>query len=438
MRVLRIMNRGITMDEHVFRQFLEHKSLSESSIDHYCSYIRSIVKKCSLDSWDRLVESKNRAQHYISKLVNSPMFLGVPSARCYRRAICLLYECKYHEVLDSQQFPQWGTDIKRKYENAHPEAHAQWYQEIIVDDPHHWLTNIIMFNRVGVFGVRSWAFRGQGDSEWKLETTLGRVACYAHGSDPEKGRYLKLFEQETMWEFRRESAKWSEYRGFDGIDLLSLVQHYGGKTRLLDFSLAPLLALYMAVESNGTDYAKVVNYKGLDKENVKQRDFAVWALDLSRILGGSGCQLNQKDRTVEDAFWEADEIVKARDCNGSKGIFVIFPKTCNERLSAQDGLFLMPKSLDCSFEENLIEELSNKGQSGDHFRRKYLSEIRDGFMERNDASMIIKFVFPVDVLPAVKDLLAEANVMAKHVYPDLTGLGKYVSGIIEEHSQKWR
>lgn len=52
------------------------------------------------------------------------MFLGVPSARCYRRAICLLYECKYHEVLDSQQFPQWGTDIKRKYENAHPEAHT--------------------------------------------------------------------------------------------------------------------------------------------------------------------------------------------------------------------------------------------------------------------------------------------------------------------------
>lgn len=429
------------MDEQCFRDFLASKSLSESSIDHYCSYIRSIVKKCNLDSWDRLVESQNRTQHYISQLVNSPMFLGVPSARCYRRAICLLYECEHHEVLDSQQFPQWGADIKSKYESAHPEAHAQWYQEIVVDDPHHWLTNIIMFNRVGVFGVRSWAFRGQGDSEWKLETTLGRVASYAHGSDPEKGRCLKLFEQETMWEFRRESAKWSEYRGFDGIDLLSLVQHYGGKTRLLDFSLAPLLALYMAVESNETDYAKVVNYKGLDaqaKENVKQRDFAVWALDLSRILGGSGCKLNPKDPTVEGAFWEADEIVKARKCNDSKGICVIFPKTCNERLSAQDGLFLMPKSLDCSFEENLIEELSNKGQSGDRFRRKYLSEIRDEFMERNDASMIIKFVFPVDVLPAVKDLLAEANVTAKHVYPDLTGLGKYVSGIIEEHSQKWR
>ena len=88
------------MDEYGFRQFLESKSLSESSIDHYCSYIRSIVKAYGFNTWDKTVESKDITRKYIANLVNNPMFLQESSARCYRRALCLLYECKYSEKVD--------------------------------------------------------------------------------------------------------------------------------------------------------------------------------------------------------------------------------------------------------------------------------------------------------------------------------------------------
>lgn len=428
------------MEKQDFKTFLEGqlKGVDEKTIDHYCDYINAMVKKYGVASEDELVETPIKTIEYIGKLVRSPMRLTIASARCYRRALYLFYEYKHHEKLDKNLFPKWSTIdlgyIKRTYKNEHPRFPEDlWYQEIIVDDPHDWLEFITGINVSDSLGGRCWAFRGQGDAEWGLETSLGRSAHYEKGTGPEKGSRLRLFEKETMWEFKRESAKRLEYRGFEGVDLLALVQHYGGKTRLLDFSLAPLLALYMAVEQNETDFAKVRHYKGLDdavKSKLKQRDFAIWAVDSSRIVGA---------KTVEDVFRDAEEMLKNDEHDMAKGIYAIFPRMCNERISAQDGLFLMPKSLDYSFEENLRAELGNVEERERVFQSKFLSECdsyghgNESSKKRQSSPIVIKFVFPRLLLEQVKTLLAEANVTAKHVYPDLTGLGRYVSDIVEQH-----
>ena len=125
----------------------------------------------------------------------------------------------------------------------------------------------------------------------------------------------------------------------------------------------------------------------------------------------------------------------------ANGIYTIFPKMCNERISAQDGLFLMPKSLSCSFEDNLRTELMIDEEKRKKFQGKFLSErdfFEDGSVSREDRyslPIVIKFVFHRTLLPQVKHLLAEANITAKHVYPDLTGLGRYISSIVEQHCQ---
>ena len=434
------------MDEQGFRTFLEGKSLNKKTVDNYCDYINAMVEKYGVTNGDELVETSGKALEYIGKLVRAPMWLPVASAKNYRRALCLLYEYKHHEELDKKLFPKWSlndtNDIKCAYLKEHPEfPGSQWYQEIIVDDSKKWLEFIMEVNGKDVLGGRCWAFRGQGDAEWGLETSLGRSAHYEKGTGPEKGSRLRLFEKETMWEFKRESAKRLEYRGFEGMDLLALVQHYGGKTRLLDFSLAPLLALYMAVEQNETDFAKVKSYKGLNdavKSKLKQRDFAIWAVDLSRIVDASGSSGN---KTVEDVFRDAEEMLKNDQHDMAKGIYAIFPRMCNERISAQDGLFLMPKSLDYGLEENLRAELGNVEEREKVFQSKFLSECdssvygNESIEKRRMSPIVIKFVFPWPLLGQVKTLLAEANVTAKHVYPDLTGLGRYVSSIVEQHCQ---
>ena len=146
------------MDEQGFRTFLEEKSLNKKTVDNYCDYINATVEKYGVANGDELVETSGKVLEYIGKLVRAPMWLKVASARCYRRALCLLYEYKHNEELDKNLFPRWRAkdinDIKRVYRREHPEfPGSQWYQEIIVDDPQDWLeiimeTNMMSSNRL--------------------------------------------------------------------------------------------------------------------------------------------------------------------------------------------------------------------------------------------------------------------------------------------------
>ena len=417
-----------------FRAFLrDTKHLNETSISHYCSYIRSIVREYGLESWEKLVESEQQTRKYIFSLVRSPMFLPVPSARCYRRAMCLLYEWKNSKEIHDVSF-SGSITAKLSFNES---AKKSWYQTLIVDRPQEWFRFVAELNQLTLSSERCWAFRGQGDAIWGMETSLGRVLDYQKGDTANNNAdRLRLFEKETMWEFKRESSKRFEYRGFGGINLLALVQHYGGRTRLLDFTLSPFLALYMSVEQNETDFTRVNGYAKLHQggRKLKRPDFAVWAIDLSRLDNSN----KKASRTVQNMLYDAEQTLESDVDN--KGIHVVFPDTCNERISAQDGLFLMPKSLAHGFEENLRAELAaNIELESERLQCRKLSEYAKLVLDCHISEKlppVVKFVFPGSVISSVKRMVAEANVTAKHVYPDLTGLGKYVSGIIEEHCHK--
>ena len=307
-----------------FRAFLcDKKHLSETTISHYCSYIRSIVREYDVESWEKLVESEQQTRRYIARLVNTPMFLPEHSARCYRRAMCLLYELSHSKEIQNVSFSRLH-EAKPSFAESVKES---WYQTLIVDRPQEWFSFIAELNQLTLSPERCWAFRGQGDATWGMETSLGRVADYRKGDgacNKSNGDRLRLFEKETMWEFKRESSKRFEYRGFCGINLLALVQHYGGRTRLLDFTLSPFLALYMSVEQNETDFARVKGYAKLHQggKNLKRPDFAVWAVDLSRLDGGSKCSDKKVARTVENMLNDAEQtLAKGAD---NKGIHIVF------------------------------------------------------------------------------------------------------------------
>ena len=97
------------------------------------------------------------------------------------------------------------------------------------------------FNSLG----NSYMYRGHSDSAWQLRTTLER-SCGGKFSR----EFANTCEHYSVEQFKskfhlydRENAKPESL-----LEWLSLMQHYGVPTRLLDFTTSPYVALYFALE----------------------------------------------------------------------------------------------------------------------------------------------------------------------------------------------
>lgn len=150
-----------------------------------------------------------------------------------------------------------------------------------------------------------WSFRGQRNQDWSL-------GLHKPGATLETG--LKQFQKRCL-EFPRQEhvSETDQWRW------LFYAQHHGLRTRLLDWTTNPLVALYFAVENI---------FSGADDD----KDFgAVWAVRVSK-----------KDfRTPE----------QARDPMKLSRWIMINPPPITHRIVRQSGKFSYhPQSHDCSLE----------------------------------------------------------------------------------------
>ncbi len=321
--------------------------------------------------------------------------------------------------LEGEIVPLSGYDVQ-----TIPSASGErWYRQVVVDDVQKLRLMLSSVDDTNVGGT--WIFRGQGDSQWMLETSLGRVA-YSEKVRKGYGAALKAYERKSMWMFGRDASKDLEYRDFEGLNLLSLMQHYGCKTRLLDFSLAPLVAMFVAIDQYEKDIGCVSGY--LKNHGIKmdiepeKTSLALWAVNLDAICGSRPDE-GWEDQVKRD-FYEANEVVVLDNDSEDVGVKIVFPTICNRRISAQDGLFIMPRSLNYSFEDNLCSTL---GMGSERFHEQPLSKFSD--LRSTLGVPIIKFIVSPEKIGEIKQVLRDANVTARTVYPDLTGLGKYVGSI---------
>ncbi|HEX7927025.1 MAG TPA: FRG domain-containing protein [bacterium] len=191
---------------------------------------------------------------------------------------------------------------------------------------------------------RRWVFRGQ-ERDWALASTIERAA-EIEDIDREK---LAEIELSVLRDFRRkyEGADRDAVQN-DTLYGLSVLQHFGGPTRLLDFTYSPWVALYFALENVGstarvhTDDWPVVWCINADwnSETASQRD-------LSGNLKPKRPDTSRNEKLFLSVYYPDNR-------KYSSFVHVENPMRLHQRLVVQQGVFLCSANLSIPSQDVLL------------------------------------------------------------------------------------
>lgn len=167
---------------------------------------------------------------------------------------------------------------------------------------------------------RNWLFRGHSNVNWKLESSLYRLFTDMKEIIKATKRRSRGFakdehEKELIREFKSQVHLFLNTlpKQNDQLEWLSLMQHYGTPTRLLDVTFSPYVAAFFALETGN-------------------EDCCFYAIDHTHF-------------TETDKEHFGNEAYKSKvfsDQRGKKSFFFPFePEMKNERIVAQQGAFLV-------------------------------------------------------------------------------------------------
>lgn len=235
---------------------------------------------------------------------------------------------------------------------------------------------------------RNWAFRGQLDARWPLNSSLSRYLQDFH-IHPDAWAEQ---EERIVRIFRRKAHLFLDHvpDDDDSFQWLALMQHHGAPTRLVDFTWSPYVAAYFALERATTDAA-------------------VWALDPPELyrarldVPGEEKGIDPDNLSLRiagnfEAYYLKSEIPFVTTGE---------PYVMNKRLIAQSGTFVIPGLLKWPIEKILSE-----------YPRP----------ERT----IAKFVLRTDRLrDDAMEALYNMNLTQATLFPDLDGLARSMAFELE-------
>lgn len=256
-----------------------------------------------------------------------------------------------------------------------------------------------------------WAYRGQTNSDWPLETTLYREAD-RNGSL--KWASLRSREDWLLYQFRRFAHHYrtdlpSEE---DTLDWLALIQHYGGPTRLLDFSYSLYVAAFFAVETAVGDAAIwAINLPTLDIATFECLDF--WP---------EGA-IHETRRANNDKFHEL-----LKNPNNIRTVIHVEPDRMHERLYLQQGLFLAPTDPNEPFLKNMAEAFKVSHRSLINRREQKWTRTLDNrtAAEYGESGYIamVKIIIPREDHHEILEDLKSMNISAATLFPGLEGFSR--------------
>lgn len=255
-------------------------------------------------------------------------------------------------------------------------------------------------------GFDRFAYRGQANAQWRLLSGIERAAATINAP-------VGMLRNRESWvraQFQRRAHHYIDDLPHPDclVEWLAIIQHHGGPTRLLDFTHSPYIAAFFAYEHASADAA-------------------IWAVNVDGIERMLEIKLGVKRRCADtildvNAFFlaHAEQFLAKRDPESL--VLPIEPQRLNERMSIQQGTFLMPCDLRRPFDENLAATFDIDAEDFVEiagFRAQPVGDIGD----RSGAS-VVRIILPIaERSRALMDLSA-MNITAATLFPGLDGFAR--------------
>jgi hypothetical protein len=260
-----------------------------------------------------------------------------------------------------------------------------------------------------------WIFRGQHSATQDLQTTLERAAVRnsaAFATTPDRAEFLRRAafaelpnrEDWILYQFRRRAhLVMSAPPASDArLDWLAAIQHYGGPTRLLDFTHSFYVATFFAVEQ-------------------ASEDAAVWGIWAPHLEKTSGIETDRLDKMNMHAVKLVEAVLRGE--SRATGVLQVEPVQLNERMAIQKGVFVLPLEITKPFMENLTQ--SFQFDFTDHRDAKYQIDLAQ-FLAYGlcGGPFVVKFVLPRVEHNRILQDLAAMNIDAGTLFPGLEGYAR--------------
>jgi hypothetical protein len=233
---------------------------------------------------------------------------------------------------------------------------------------------------------QTWMFRGQRDADWVLRSSLERCARRMQWERPRRDLEVGIYRRFQRHAHLFVSPLPSED---DVIEWLALIRHFGAPTRLVDFTYSFHVALFFAARA--ADPADDAEDRPLE-----ERCAAVWAIDASWLDARALAHLREQGADDVAAAYR-DDLYGRRYAtfgavyNRRPAVPFVLRQNCwrlNERLVAQQGVFLCPGDVELGFETNLGALVREEGAGTSVRKLVFPKRLASGLLRRADRSGI--------------------------------------------------
>jgi hypothetical protein len=236
-------------------------------------------------------------------------------------------------------------------------------------------------------------YRGVSNFSYNLKSSLERTARHYQTENWLTDQFQRCIHEYLPVESHPNNK----------FELLSLMQHHGVPTRLIDITKSPYVALYFAASQN---------FYG--KENIK--DGALYAFMHHNLHIASIRNITKRSQLDFDVNW-LNRFIK-RDSKVFNEVFynhsddvalIVEPFKVNKRLYAQQGLFLISNFNNKSTEQIMSELLPENNEEG------------------SSDPTLLKIKIPGEMKANILKRLDRMNINSSTLFPGIDGFSKYLS-----------